>query len=350
MKTAVKFNQLKNMDDAARLKTLAGAISFELSKPRLCLEMAKTQALRNIKGLESANQPVSFERIKSFMAMKYAVSSDNPELTAVANDMEQFFHENMPEIDMGYTQLFDLVDLRGSTHDHFDIISTNAGITWNQRKPGEQVKIRKNIKEAKTTVSYLEFADGLGLLDQWLQFNQFWNLDEAIAEFAAKAFEKQAALHYGLFTAQGTGIDQAFDTDDTTTANKAAAAILRAVKGKGYAVSQNTAFYALCAPEHVGRLEKMITAQRGSAIVDNGAVNEPMAYRIAGIISSTEIPANSTGWYLVLPGHKMKRGVWMDMTVESARNIYVSAEDLVGRMQLNAAIGDSDQVKRVLFA
>ncbi len=350
MKTAIDYKALKGMDRATQVKSLAGAVGFELNKPQLCLEIAKTQALSNIKGLDASNSPVTFDRIKSHLAMKYATDSDNPQLTSVANSVEQFFHENMPDIDMGYAALFDLVDLRGSTHDHFDIVATSAGISWNQRLPGQEIKIRKNIAEDLTTVRYLEFSDGLGMLDQWLQFNQFWKIEDAIAEFMAKGYQKQANLHYALLTAQGAGINTAFDTDDTTTANKAASTILRSVKDKGYAVGQNTSFYAVCAPEHVGRLQRMLTAQRGSAIVDAGTVKEPMAYRIAGIISSTEIPANSTGYYLVLPGHKMKRGVWMDMNVESSRNIYVSAEDLVGRMQLNAAIGDSDQVRRVLFS
>lgn len=351
MKTAIKFNKLKGMSDAERLETLAGAISFELEKPRLCLELAKTQALSNVKGVAAANNsPVTFERIKSFLSMKYGTPSDNPILTTVSNDIEQFFHENMPEIDMGYTALFDLVDLRNTTHDHFDIVTTNAGLTYTQRKPGQEVKIRRNITEASTTVTYLEFADGLGLLDQWLQFNQFWNIDEAVAEFRAKAMEQKAALHYGLLTALGAGVNQAFDTDDTKTFNAAAAAILRAVRGKGYAVSQNTGFYIVCAPEHVGRIERMLTAQRGSAMVDYGTVGEPITYRVEGIISTTEVPAASTGYYLVLPRHKMKRGEWMDLHIESARNIYVSARDMVGREQYNAAIGDTDQVKRVLFS
>jgi len=230
------------------------------------------------------------------------------------------------------------------------IVDTEAGVHWTQRAPGGKTHIRRNISESKATVSMLEFADGLGLLDRWLQFQQFWNIDEAIAEFRAKYYEKKANLHYSLLTALGAGVDVAFATDDVTTANAAAAAIIRATKSSGYAVGDNPTFKAVCAPEKVGRLEKMLTAQRGSAMVDQGTVGEPLAHRSDGIIGTTEGAAADTGWYLVLPGRKMKRADWKDLTVESARNIAVSAEDLVGVGQFNAAIGDSNQVRRVKYA
>lgn len=348
MKTGIKWGNLKKLPDDQRLKVLVGAISWELSKPMLALECAQRAALARPLGLPAAAP--EFARIKSFLGMKYATASDTPELTDLANQMEQFFHTNMPELDLAFTLLFDLIDLRASTHDHFDILDTNAGLTFTQRLPGQKTEIRRNISEAKTTVSYLEFSDGLGLLDTWLQFNQFWNIDEAVAEFTTKYYDKMAELHYALFTAIGSGIDIAFDTDDVKTANKAAASIMRATRSKGYGSGTNAVFYALCAPEHVGRLERMLTAQRGSAIVDFGTMKEPLSVRIQGVIGTTYVPAASTGWYLVLPGRKLKRGVWKDLMVESARNIYVSAEDLVGTGQYNAAVGDTDQVRRVLFS
>jgi hypothetical protein len=70
---------------------------------------------------------------------------------------------------------------------------------------------------------------------------------------------------------------------------------------------------------------------------------------VSQVVASTYIPANVGGYYLILPGRKMKRGDWKDLTVESERNIYVRANDYVGTFQTNAAIGDTDQVARVLF-
>jgi hypothetical protein len=352
MKTYIDFKKLATMPDVEARKALAAAVRYEFEKPMLAYELAKMAAITkkgNLKGAGfSANDP-SFDRIKSFLATKYATPSDNPILTGLASDFEQFFHTNMPEIDMAFDVLFDLVDLRASIHSQFEITDTNAGITWLPRKPGEITKLRRNISESQTTVPYVEYSDGIGILDVWLQFQKWWNIDEAINEFRAKYYDKMASMHYGLFTALGAGINTAFATDDAQTANNAAGTIIRACKTKGYAVGDNPTFYAVCAIEKVGRLEKMLTAQRGSAIVDAGTVSQPLAHRIAGIIGTTNVAAADTGWYLVLPGRKIKRGIWKDLTVESDRDIEVSATNMVGVGQFNAAIGDSAQVARCLY-
>lgn len=356
MQTSIKFNKFKHEDLPTQIKMLAGAAAFEMQKVPLAMKMAGRSVLSmnpNIKGLDKVDAP-TFERIKAFLGKellgnKYATSDDNTVLNDVSNEFEQFYHTNMPEMDMAWTLLFDFVDLRGSTHDHFDIINTNAGLTWEQRKPGQLAKVRRNISEAKTTVSALEFVDGLGILDQWLRYQQFWNIDEAIAEFRSTAFDKQAGLHYGLLTALGSGVNTAFATDDVQTANNAASTIIRNVRSSGYP-SDNPTFYAVCEVEQVGRLERMLTAQRGSAIVDAGTVSQPLAHRIGGIIGTSHIPSGSSGWYLVMPGRKLKRGSWKDLTVEDARNAYASATDLVGSMEFNGAIGDSNQVRRCLYS
>ena len=350
MRTSLKFNALKGMTREQQLAALQKAITVELQKPLFAIELAGPQIFKGFVAANDAKREApTFERIKSFLATKYATTSNNPILNDVANEFEQFFHTNMPELDMGYAALFDLVDLRGSTHDHFDIIDTNAGLAWRQRKPGEPTEIRRAITESKTTVSYLEFSDGLGLLDAWLDFQQFWSIDEAIAEFRAKYYDKMASTHYGLFTALGAGIDTAFATDDPTTFNTAAADIIRKTKDKGYS-SSNPEFYIVCAPEKVGRIQRMLTAQVGSPIVAQGTVSQPIGYRVKGIIASTQVTAADTGYYLVLPNRKLKRGVWKDLTVESGRNIATSATDLVGVGRFNAAVGDSDQVRRVKYA
>lgn len=357
MRTGIHFEKFQGKTRDEQVKMLASAAGFELAKPDMCRDMAKTAtalASRHIrlnKELsDSIRGAITLERIKAYLGRKYNTASDTPQLVDPANQMAEFFHTNMPELDMAWSLLFDEVDLRNSLHDHFDILDTNAGVTWAERKSGEATKIIRNVTEAITTVKLTEYSAGIGILDRWLERQMFWSVDEALAEFRAKYYDLLASSHYGLFTALSSGVNQAFATDDVTTANNAAATILRAVKSKGYAASQNARFYAVCAVEKVGRLEKMLTAQRGSAIVDQGTVSQPLTVGIDAIIGTTHLAAADTGWYLVLPGRKIKTGRFKDITVESARNTYVSANDLVGVAQFNAAIGDSDQVRRCLYA
>ncbi|MEN6538932.1 MAG: hypothetical protein ABFC67_04905 [Mizugakiibacter sp.] len=347
--------QLKG-DDRARLKALHQAISLEFSAPALCEELlGESQAGLIGKGitlLEGTRAPKlpDAQRIKSFLARKWATPDDNPILSDVAMRIESFFHSNMPEIDLGYQNLFQLVDLRQSSQDSFDIIDTNGGITWEQRAPGAAVKPRREISESSTAVKYVTWASGIGLLDDWLRFNKFWNVQQVVDEFRATAFDKKAEMHYGLLTALGAGVETAFDTDDTKTFNNAAATILRNARAKGYAVGQNAGFWIVCAPEKLGRTMQMLEATQGSAMVAFQASRQPLAYRVAGVIATTFVGAADTGYYLVLPGRKLQRGEWQDLAVESQRDIYASATDWVGTQKFNAAIGDQTQVRRVKYA
>lgn len=356
MRTSIKYPALAAIAAGTQIHALAGAIDLHLKMPQYLLDMLGGDAavfagkMFGADGAALTRSAPTQERFKSFLAQKYATSSDNPILTDVSAQFAEFFHSNMPEMDMGWTPLFDFLDLRGSTHDHFDLIDTNAGITYEQLKPGEAIKKRTKITESKTTVGYLTMGAGLGLLDDWLAFQQWWKVDEAVAEFGAKHWDKMAELHYGVFTGQSTAIDVNFATDDATTFNAAVAAILRAVRSSGYAVGQNAGFYIVTSPEKVGRITRMLSAERGSPMVDFGTMKEPIAYTVKGVIASTYVSSSDTGYYLVLPGRKIKRAVWKDLTVEGQRNAAVRAQDLFAHAQYNCVIGDTAQVRRVKFA
>ncbi len=356
MRTVSNYKALANVQggEGAQLKALAQAINLDLSLPQLCVDALGDRVARIGKGVKvfAANDPRGpvVDQIKAHLSRKWAVPSDNPILGDVANRIESFWHTNMPELDTGWMSLFQHVDLRNSNQSSFDIIDTNAGISWTQTKPGEKIKPRREISESSTPVPYLTYSAGLGLLDDWLRYQKFWSVEQAVAEFRATAWDKQAELHYGLFTALGGGVNQAFATNDTVTFNNAASGILRAVRAKGYAAGQNAQFQIVCAPEHLGRILTMLEATQGSAIVANQAGMQPMAYSVSAVIASTHVPANSTGYYLVLPGRKIQRGTWLDLQIESVRDAYSRAQDWVGTQQFNGIIGDSDQVKRVLFS
>jgi hypothetical protein len=354
MRTSIKFAALAGLPANAQLPSLAQAIDWELKKPQLLMDMLGSKAPQfsgQLKSLDGRSLDAPSEaQFKAFLAQKYATTIDNPILSDISAQFASFFHTNMPEIDTGWTPLFDLVDLRGSTHDHFDIVDTSGGVTYDQIKPGAEIKKRTKLSEAKTTVSLLTMGAGLGILDDWIQRQQFWNVDEAVNEFRAKHFDKMAELHYGLFTALSTAIDVAFTVDDPTTFNAAAAALFRAVRFSGYATGQNAGLYILTSPEKVGRVTRMIVADRGSGLVQFGTVKEPIAYSVRGVIASTFVTAADTGYYLILPNRKIKRAIFSDLAVETDRNPSMRATDWYAHAQYNAAIGDTAQVRRVKFA
>lgn len=349
MKTSIKYANLAKLpDQSAQMKALAKAVNFELALPGVCIDLLGSKAALG-RGGQTQRYVPSIEQIKAYFANKYATPDTNPIVIDIANRTAEFFHSNMPEIDTGWPVLFDLVDLRGTSQDHFDLINTSAGIGFSRVEPGGKIAVRREFTEAETTVKFLTYGAGLGIQDDWLKFNQFWRVDQAIGEFRANYWDTLASAHYGLFTALGAGIDEAFVTDDNTTFNNACASILRNVRTSGYAAGQNAQFDILCAPEHQGRILKMLESTRGSNIVAFSATRVPIAYSVRNVIASTWIPANSTGYYLVLAGRKIKRGLWQDLQIESNRDIYARTVDWVASMQFNAIIGDSNQVRRVKF-
>lgn len=281
---------------------------------------------------------------------KWAVPADNPYLTQQTGTMVSFFHDSMKSVDLGWQVLFDFIDLRGSNQDHFELINSNLGITWEQKKPGGTVKPRREVTESKTSVGYLTIRAAFSLLDDWLRYQKYYLITDALAELEGKYWENLATAHYGLLTALSTGIDVAYTTDDTTTFNAAAAKILRASDGKGYALGSNAQLDIVVSPEKVGRVLAFLDAKRGSPMVAFGTQKQPISFSVRNVIVTNNVTAGDTGYYLVLPGRKLKRATWQDLTVESAREPSVSAEDWFGKAQYNAVIGDSTQVARVKYA
>jgi hypothetical protein len=365
----MNIKHLATLPKAQANAKLAKAVAWEFALPHIVNDLRKMAPLSGIVNdngtangalyvqggkvislQERDRNLMSEARIKAFLGRKYATPDANPILTGLVPQVTEFFHTNMPELDLAWQMFFDFIDLRGTNQSFFDLDNTSAGISWKQRKPGQKADIKSNISEDSTSVSYLEFATGIGILDAWLRYNKFWKIDEVVAEFRSTYWDQMAALHYGLLTALGGGVNQDFDTDDSVTFNAAASGIIRGARAKGYAVGTNVQFKIACAPEKTGRILKMLMAQQGSQIVEFGTLEEPIAYTVNGVAASTHIDSDDTGYYLVLPQRKMKSGQWQDLSIESDRDIAATAENIVGTGQYNAILGDSTQVKRVLFS
>jgi hypothetical protein len=357
------LNRLRSLPADEQKTLLRKSVAFGLKLPHMAIDLLGARAAQIF---VDGNSKMSGQRpalpteaeIKRYLTsedagqkwfggQKWAAAVDNPQLTDVANAMNQFFHE-MPALDLGYQGVFDFVDMRGSSETTFEIINSGFGITWERRTGPGNIKVQREIAEGSTAVSYLEYAAGLGIDDNWFRYQKFYLVEDAVREFQAKYFSVHADVHYGLFTALGAGVNVAFATSDQQTLNNAAASIARAMEPKGYA-SGSLQFDIITSPEQVGRILLMLEARQGSAFVAMQN-RQPIAWTVRNVIASTRITAGDTGYYLVLPGLRLKRAQWLDPTLESDRVASAAATDWYARAQFNAAIGDSAQVRRVLFA
>lgn len=358
IKNSAELAQLPMEQKRARI---AKALSFAMKAPALLATEFPQQIINKslpekMRALRSCADPtqdqlkavIRREYFPADVAQKWATPDDNPILTTATGLLTEWYQE-LPSFDMGYLSLFRLIDLRGTNQPSFKINTTSTGVTWSQREPGQSTPVRREFAETEFTIDYLEFTAAVGILDVWLQYNQFYRVEEVANEMIAASYARRAALHYGLFTAQGAGINQAFATDDATTFNNACSAIIQNCKNRGYNLGTNPAFDILTDTTHAGRIMAMLEATRGSLMVAYGTQNQPLVHQVRNIIVSPEISVAETGYYLILPERKLQRGEWLNMQIESQRDITVSATDWHGKEQYNAVVGDANQIRRVLF-
>lgn len=353
MGAVARLKNLANLPKEKQLSALAQAINLELSLPGMALDLAGGKAANDdsVSLLSDRKKPdlPNIDHIKSALRQKYATPTDTPQSSDVAARIDQWLHTGLREIDLGWTNLFRFVDMRGGNQDTFEIVTGEFGIAFKQRAPGEKTEIWRLPTETELPVKFITYSAGAGILDDWLTYNKWWRVEEVIAEFRSKAWAKQADDHYGLLTALDSSINVAHESGDdlgTATLNKAGASIYRALADRG--VSASTPLWIVTSPEKRGEILRMLEATQGSLIVayQNG---QPIAISVAGVIATTRIPSNATSYYLVLPGQKLARGTWMDLSIEEDRDIYKRAQDWVGTMKYNAIIGDTAQVRRVAF-
>lgn len=352
--SAVNYSNIAKVPEGERLHALAKAVNFDLALPQLALDMQSGKALHAAQVVGPDGNPLGkaldFNATKAFLSTKYATPGDNPALEATAQRVSSFFHGGINELDLGWTNLFQFVDMRSANQTSFKVVGANTGMVFKARAAGEKTEITRNIQSADTPVEFVTYSAGLGILDDWLRYQQFWTIEQNVAEFRGKYYDKQAELHYGLFTAQSTGIDVNFATDATQTFNAAAATILRNLRSSGYGLGAGVQFTILTSPEKLGYVLKMLEATRGSQMVANNANAQPIAYSVAQVIASPYVAANDTGYYLIVPGRRIQRGTWMDLQIETTRDIYKRAQDWVGTGQFNAVLADTNQVRRVKFS
>jgi hypothetical protein len=286
-------------------------------------------------GLKSiAAEPLQMVSAAKFVGADPTLLRGAPPIIMVGTDTV-----NQP--DRGYEALFALVDMLNSTSKTFEIASVTGGVTFYQVAPGEEAKLSKLPSAGKVDVGMLRFIGGFAILDDWLRFNELYKIDDLTRDTITRWYDQKANLFYGLLTALAAGVNQAFDTDDVTTINKACAQILVDMEAAGYAVSAASQFYITCHPTLLARIYKALAA----VFTNPNANNNQIVYNIAGVIPTAKIA--STSYYVTLPGIKAKRGEWENLNTRPAqRNELVLGADHVWTGAYNGAIAETKQFRR----
>ena len=246
-----------------------------------------------------------------------------------------------PLLDFGFEDLFDLVDMRGSKQTSFDIVDVTNTITFAEIKSGERMK-SYGITTGKSTVSKMIVGAAIGILDDWINYAMYWNLNQAAVEARSKYFDKQATDHYALVEAGYTA--QAFATDDITTINTACATALTDLQGKGFTVTGNEVFELRAPVALKQRIERAFNLVFNSPVATTA--NNPTQLVFSLNRKYTTKFTTNNYYYVILPGRKMKRGIWSDLSAETDRDILLRGTDVAYMGEYNAAIGEIKQVRR----
>lgn len=325
---------MKGMDTLERRQKLCGLLTafFQNKMPQtpLALEIAK----------EMGVDQELVVKMMAIMAAKGATGpSDAPNLMNRQTPVTAgVFYTAVvdPLLDFGFEELFDFVDMRQSLQTNFDILDVSNLITFAEVKSGERMK-KYGIQDGKSTVSKMIVAAALGILDDWINYAQYWNLNQAAVEARSKYYDKMATDHYALITtaAQAT----AFSTDDITTINNACAGILTDCAGKGFTLTGNESFELRANVTLKARIEKAFALTFNSPNTDKNQLIFTLNRKYSTKLATTE-------YYVVLPGRKLKRGIWSDLSAETDRDILMRGTDVAYAGEYNAGVGEVKQVRK----
>jgi len=331
--TAESCKAMAAMDVQERRQKLCGVLTafFQNKMPNvpLAVEIAK----------EMGVDQELVTKMFTLMAAKGATGpSDAP------NSMDRnlvtagVFYPGMvdPLLDFGFEELFDFIDMRNSMQTSFDILDISNAITFAEVKSGERMK-KYGISDTKSTVSKMIVAAAIGILDDWINYNQYWNLNQAAMEAKSKYYDKMATDHYALIAAGAQA--QAFDTDDITTINNACADILVDCAAKGFTLTGNETFELRANITLKQRIEKAFALTFNSPNADKNQLVHTLNRKYSTKLATTE-------YYVVLPGRKIKRGVWSDLSAETDRDILIRGTDVAYCGEYNAAVGEVEQIRK----
>ena len=195
------------------------------------------------------------------------------------------------------------------------------------------------VTTAKSTGTKMIIAAAIGILDDWINYSQFWNLNQAANEARSKYYDKQATDHYTVLAAISSDQNQAFATDDITTINNACAKIFSDCQAKGFVLTGNESFVLRAHTDLKARIEKAF------ALTFNGMSTSPNQL-VWNVNRTYTTKIANTSYYVGLPGRKAKRGIWSDLTAETDRDILLRGTDVAYTGEYNMAIGEEDQFRR----
>ena len=326
--------------------------------------------VRNLMGAVQAfmQQPVKYERAfraasqafaatgdKAAAMQAFTTSGDFP--TSVVEVIQRY--QQLDYFDTGYESVFDVIDMRGSRRNSFEILDVEDGLTFSLVPEGQKAKLYK-FSGAKATISLDMYGGGLGWSRRLFDDEEYWNIEKTAIAFRNKAYSSKAQNFYDLIEATAATYDLAWqavtpagvaNTDrdynairDVNTINKACENILGRVNTLGFGVTPNSEFIILAPIQLKTRLPRAlgIVQQPFAGSVGFSAYNVRIVWTM--MLTATD------KYYVILPKNKLVGVNRMDLTIFSEFDPLSYSDFAVGWQRYGGAIGELKQIVRCSIA
>ena len=261
------------------------------------------------------------------------------------------FHQ-VDEPDLGWEQVFEVVDFTATTKNGFDLVDVSSGLSFRAIAPGEKAEVYK-VSGDKVTVNFDLYGGALGWSKLWFDDQEYWKLEDAAKEFRAKWYANKAQAHYDLISQSRADADVSWKGEasdpkavrDAETINFACAAILGELEGKGFDVNANSRFVVVAPIQLMARVRNALN----TSLINSGAtyLNFNVGLAVTTRLKTQDLSAADTSHYfVVLPGRKLKSGLRMELTVLSETDILAYAETVAGWGRYGAGVGETGQLRR----
>lgn len=253
---------------------------------------------------------------------------------------------NNANFDLNYQRVFDPVTV-GQGQDFFEIHNVVSGLTVRKVLEGQRLNVQK-ITGSKQTVYCDKYGGALGWTDEMIRFNKIAAMQTMARVFRNDFWVTKANVHYTLLLAAIVGNTTAWQAGatnllrDVNTINEAAYQVANRCKDK-YADTANAQYIGFFNPSEKAR----VLAALATTNVNQNTGGVTTNWNVTPLFSWF-IPAGQG--VIVLPGNMIQRADAMDPTQMSGQDILQLTYVEAIWAYYGAVIGDTDQVRGLLFA
>lgn len=323
-----------NHQDAEQRAQLAGALQYFCALPNMFIPPQLAGIAEFVK---------AHKQIREFTLMSDGWANEK------AIDIIEKFHL-MTEYDNGYEQIYDVRDFSGSKASGFDVAGVTSGLTFNEVKPGEKLKVYQ-MKGDKYRCYFTYWGGALGWHRQLFEDGEWWQIEDNAIEFRNAAYSSRAGAYYALLEAAADAKpccrEISVDCSDCSadakavaeSINFAAQSILLNVKDRGYNLNPQTTEFLVVAPLQLRGIVKAALNVRLQSFNESQNVVD---YNFRQITSMMLL--NTTRIMVILPKRTLKIGYRMDLTLFDTFDMLSYTDTAAGWMRHGGCIGDIDQI------